>query len=679
MTKDLCLPKTCRIWLFLALLCCGRTACAQLASSVIGPPLNYIVNVSFGEGDSSHFTGPPVPGITSFRYTSDPCPPPGYYALIQRSSVPGCYHHGLNEEIYTDHTLYSNDGFMMLVNDTTTPYNKIVYMDTIRHASCAGNQYEFSAAILNAASPGYCDLERKPAFIFSVETTAGQVIRSMGTPRISQGGSFSLAAYGSSVYGFDFTLPPGTNEYVIKIIDSANGNGGCGYYFLMDDIKLISLGAATTVRMDGLPSDHLQTSVCFQHPVTISMTGEPVSGYANPALQWEQSTDGGLTWYDLPGANGYHYTTQPLAQPDTILYRLRTNEAADIANPFCGGVSNTVKVEIDGLPQTHVFTSNSPLCTDSNLVFTLSGGASYITTGPQGFFDDSPFPHISFPKVSNSGTYYTQIISQGGCTVTDSTVVKIIGPNVIVSADASICYGQAVRLHASGGQNYLWTPASGLSNEHSPDPLASPVTATKYTVRVADESGCTASASVVVSLRDSILEARMTAPDFVCPGDAAHLADTSLGVVTAWHWDLGNGATSSLRFPPDQRYPVATGSMDVPLRLIVTDTAGCTDTAYHTIRAASNCFINVPSAFTPNGDGLNDYLYPLDAYKATRLTFRVYDRNGGLVFETSDWTRKWDGRRNGIPQPSGAYAWTLAYTDPDRGAVFLKGTSVLIR
>ena len=93
----------------------------------------------------------------------------------------------------------------------------------------------------------------------------------------------------------------------------------------------------------------------------------------------------------------------------------------------------------------------------------------------------------------------------------------------------------------------------------------------------------------------------------------------------------------------------------------------------------NSCYIAVPSAFTPNNDGLNDFLYPLNAYKATDLQFRVYDRWGRTVFETRDWTRKWDGTINGVPQPTGVYVWILQYTDEKKQRIFLKGTAALIR
>ena len=93
-----------------------------------------------------------------------------------------------------------------------------------------------------------------------------------------------------------------------------------------------------------------------------------------------------------------------------------------------------------------------------------------------------------------------------------------------------------------------------------------------------------------------------------------------------------------------------------------------------------SCYITVPNGFTPNGDGKNDYLYPLNAYNAIALDFKVYNREGQIVFETRDWTKKWDGTINGHPQATGTYVWTLNYTDGPTGKkIFLQGTSVLIR
>ena len=174
-------------------------------------------------------------------------------------------------------------------------------------------------------------------------------------------------------------------------------------------------------------------------------------------------------------------------------------------------------------------------------------------------------------------------------------------------------------------------------------------------------------------------KAAFTASNFVCPGDAVVFANASEGNIVSWDWDFKNGQTSTEQLPPAQTYPPVSADRELDVRLAIRDADNCTDTAYRRVKLIYNCYIAVPSAFTPNGDGINDFLYPVNAYKATDLTFRVFDRRGQLLFQTKDWTRKWDGTFRGDKQPVGTYVWLLDYTD-DRGIkISKKGTTVLIR
>ncbi|HEY2722589.1 MAG TPA: gliding motility-associated C-terminal domain-containing protein, partial [Chitinophagaceae bacterium] len=176
------------------------------------------------------------------------------------------------------------------------------------------------------------------------------------------------------------------------------------------------------------------------------------------------------------------------------------------------------------------------------------------------------------------------------------------------------------------------------------------------------------------------IKAAITGPDYLCrPYDSVSFKDASVGIISKWNWDFGNGQADTTARPSVQFYSINNNDINYMVRLYVTDTSGCADTAYHFLKVVDNCYIAVPNAFTPNGDGLNDYLYPLNAYKATNLLFRVYDRNGQLVFETRDWTRKWDGKIKGVPQSTGVYVWMLEYRDERGRKVSLKGTTVLIR
>ena len=202
----------------------------------------------------------------------------------------------------------------------------------------------------------------------------------------------------------------------------------------------------------------------------------------------------------------------------------------------------------------------------------------------------------------------------------------------------------------------------------------------KQTTLIVSNGTCSDTASNSVFLEEPIT-ALFESPSFICPGDPASFTDKSTGSLNnSWLWDFGNGNTSTLQNPPKQLYPLTSAVHDVLVHLIVTNSVGCIDTATNTVKVAGNCYIGIPKAFTPNGDGLNDYLYPTNAYKAKDLLFAVYNRLGQKIFETHDWSTKWDGTFKGTPQEAGTYVWLLTYTDADTGEkIQRKGTTVLIR
>jgi gliding motility-associated-like protein len=180
---------------------------------------------------------------------------------------------------------------------------------------------------------------------------------------------------------------------------------------------------------------------------------------------------------------------------------------------------------------------------------------------------------------------------------------------------------------------------------------------------------------------DNYMNAHFLYPEILCPQDKAVFTDSSTGKIISWNWDFGNGNGSTLQNPLPEAYPPVTiGSKMYKIRLIVENNIHCFDTAVYQMKVVNSCIIDVPNAFTPNGDGRNDYLYPLNAWKATNLKFNIYNRYGQLVFSTNNWTKKWDGRINGALQSSGVFVWLLQYTLIDTGEKINKrGTTVLIR
>jgi gliding motility-associated-like protein len=201
----------------------------------------------------------------------------------------------------------------------------------------------------------------------------------------------------------------------------------------------------------------------------------------------------------------------------------------------------------------------------------------------------------------------------------------------------------------------------------------------KKTYLIVSNGICRDTSDTVKIFLDNALDAAFEATSIVCPNEFATFVNKSTGNIVSWNWDFGNGSTSNLKDPPPQSYMPSRVTRDVYPRLIIQNNLGCFDTAKQKIVVPNSCYIAVPNAFTPNSDGLNDELYPLNAYKAADLLFRVYNRVGQLVFETRDWTKRWNGRFKGQPADLGTYVWILTYTNTDTGKrVQQKGSTILL-
>ena len=190
---------------------------------------------------------------------------------------------------------------------------------------------------------------------------------------------------------------------------------------------------------------------------------------------------------------------------------------------------------------------------------------------------------------------------------------------------------------------------------------------------------CSASSAITITL-DNEVRAGFDMAETLCPEDKLILTNTTTGTVNEWRWNLGVG-TSRIKTPAPFQFPPNNVETNYTISLVaINNSLGCSDTISKVVKVLNSCFIAVPSAFTPNGDGLNDFLYPTNALKADNLQFKIFNRWGQLVFESKNWRDKWNGTIKGIRQDSGIYVWFLQYTHRDTGRqVFQKGTTMLIR
>lgn len=132
---------------------------------------------------------------------------------------------------------------------------------------------------------------------------------------------------------------------------------------------------------------------------------------------------------------------------------------------------------------------------------------------------------------------------------------------------------------------------------------------------------------------------------------------------------------------PPQSTPVATDLPYGEYIVVVSPAEGCPDTAKVMIPTDPNCTgVYFPSAFTPNGDGLNDYFGPsgsLGLLSGYRL--EIFNRWGQRVFSTKNPFLKWDGRTGNESKTSESFAWFAEFEMAGQGRILKKGIIVLIK
>ena len=109
------------------------------------------------------------------------------------------------------------------------------------------------------------------------------------------------------------------------------------------------------------------------------------------------------------------------------------------------------------------------------------------------------------------------------------------------------------------------------------------------------------------------------------------------------------------------------------------DIGGCKgfDTVFVKVYKGPEYYL--PNSFTPNNDGVNDIFRPIPVGIVSTEYFKIYNRNGLLLFQTNIWLKGWDGKYNGMSQPIGTYVWLIKGVDKRGNVIEKKGTVVLIR
>ncbi len=130
---------------------------------------------------------------------------------------------------------------------------------------------------------------------------------------------------------------------------------------------------------------------------------------------------------------------------------------------------------------------------------------------------------------------------------------------------------------------------------------------------------------------------------------------------------------------PASDHPIATLQGDFSYVLKAYTPIGCATYDTILIKAYRGPDLYVPNAFTPNNDGRNDRFRAVTPGMAVIRYFRIYNRNGQLIYDSPNTQEGWDGTWKGQPQPTGGYVWMIGGIDYLGQSHTAKGAMVLIR
>ncbi|MBN2893285.1 MAG: PKD domain-containing protein [Bacteroidales bacterium] len=279
------------------------------------------------------------------------------------------------------------------------------------------------------------------------------------------------------------------------------------------------------------------------------------------------------------------------------------------------------------------------------------------------------FHPYNTPGEYNITMYETDIF---GCKDTvNQTFNAFALPEISSTPDTFICLGDNINLQANGAQSYTWYPNQYIDNPYLQNPTSNTTESIDYQITGVDSNGC-------VNYTSTFIEV-IFPPSFSVFDTALIIGDTIIlnnyyDNILSYSWTPNVGIscdTCSLI----QISPMA----ETVYTLTITDTSGCFElTKTFLVDVYLEYSLDVPTAFSPNGDGINDIIF-VDGWGIQYVIFfNIYNRLGELVFTSNDINTGWDGTYKGKPQPVETYRYDASVMSYDGNIRTKSGTIKLI-
>lgn len=405
---------------------------------------------------------------------------------------------------------------------------------------------------------------------------------------------------------------------------------------------------------------------CEDFTVTFTNTSSPSDSY-----EWDLGNGTTSTVFS---------PTVTYTEPGMYTVQLRVTDSVCL-------LTDTNEITINVLPDIQLAVSNDTiLCSPLPLTFTAnsSGSADYFIWSSDILFSDTLNPSVadSVLNITPGGTttYYVRA-GNAYCSKIDSVTVFFIGGSLTINGNDSICLNEPTTLTANIQVpnvtfSYVWSPTNILTATPQQNVvIANPPVSQWVYVDANGSNGCFDRDSIYVTV--GTLSGAVTAqanPEYVVPGGNSTLTASPSGYSYAWFPQAGLSS-------PYSQITQASPEQTTLYTVSITDGI-CTKSASVKVNVlevvCDRTYVYVPNAFSPNGDLENDVLYVRSAI-ATKILFRIFDRWGEMVFETTDQNIGWDGTfRDKLLKPD-TYDYYLEATCVQGEQKIIKGNVTLIR
>jgi len=439
-------------------------------------------------------------------------------------------------------------------------------------------------------------------------------------------GSVTVNPVGTCTQGFTYlwnTLPQQNTQTALNL--------SAGTYIVTVTCNGCSVSATATVTNVAGPS------------VSISSITNSACSLANGSAT--AIANGGT------GPYSYNWSCLPVQNSNTMsnvpagTYNVTVTDANNCI------ATNTVTISTFPLPVASITEIVDATCnqSDGSANLTVSSGTQPYT------FSWSTNPSQTTQNLQNvpTGTYSVTVTDANGCMATANVTIGQEGPTTTISSTGENC-GQSngtASVVASGGTGtytYNW-------NTSPPQTTVTAVglSAGIYTVTVND-GGCTTTATVTVMIIPGPTAGFSAYPEVLTLMDGPVLFfDNSSGNIVNWQWNFGDNSLTASGAETNHQYQNL-GTYVVTL--IVTDNKGCTDTVTDTIKIREIFTLYVPNAFTPDGDGINDFFFPEGVnVDPDYFDMTIFDRWGNIIFHTNTWVSTHGDSWNGTKNNSGTF------------------------